>query len=384
MKSNKATVHNSPFTYVRGETSLFNDPGYDVTRLATQIQSVFPVTTIQDRLAPIQFYIKSNDTQYIDLGATKLKLKVRILADKGQLIKDGENVAPANNFLHSLFSQASCYFNETLVTPQSNAYPYKSYLETLLSYGKEYKKSQLSCSLFTREEDPTSTDEGNKDGYSKRYLRAKDSAVFELIGKPFVDVCARTCYLLPGVDVRFVFTRSTDEFALITPTDKKYSIEIQEAKLLVEKVTLLPSLALEHIRELEKGKLVCMPLRRVEVRQFTIAPGVHSVTNETLLSGLIPYRIICTLIDSKSFIGDMQTNPFNFSHHNLQYIHLSANGETVNAPLDLDYEKNLYLEAYDGLFKGLDINSEDVGLDITFEQFKKSFALYVFNIAQVR
>ena len=49
-----------------------------------------------------------------------------------------------NNWLHSLFSQVDVYLNDTLATSSSNTYPFRSYVETLLSYGAEAKKTQLT------------------------------------------------------------------------------------------------------------------------------------------------------------------------------------------------------------------------------------------------
>ena len=39
-------------------------------------------------------------------------------------------VAPVNNWLHSLFSQMEVYLNDTLVSPSSNTYPFRAYVDT--------------------------------------------------------------------------------------------------------------------------------------------------------------------------------------------------------------------------------------------------------------
>ena len=46
-------------------------------------------------------------------------------------------VGPVNNCLDSLFSQVDVYLNRTLVTPSTNMYANRAYMETLLSYGTE-------------------------------------------------------------------------------------------------------------------------------------------------------------------------------------------------------------------------------------------------------
>ena len=60
-------------------------------------------------------------------------------------------VAPVNNWLHALFSQVDVYLNGTLVTPSTNTYAYRAYIETLLSYGPDAKDTQLTSQLWHKD-----------------------------------------------------------------------------------------------------------------------------------------------------------------------------------------------------------------------------------------
>jgi len=46
--------------------------------------------------------------------------------------------------MHSLFWQVDISLNGTQVTATTNTYPYRAMMETLLSYGDDAKKSQLT------------------------------------------------------------------------------------------------------------------------------------------------------------------------------------------------------------------------------------------------
>ena len=72
-------------------------------------------------------------------------------------------VAPVNNWLHSLFSQVDVYLNDTLVTPSSNTYPFRTYVDTVQSYGTEAKNTQLTSQLWYKDMDATTVDGGNTD-----------------------------------------------------------------------------------------------------------------------------------------------------------------------------------------------------------------------------
>lgn len=52
-------------------------------------------------------------------------------------------IAPVNNILHSLFETVSVHFSKILVNPSSKYYPWKAYLNTLLSFNSEAKSTWL-------------------------------------------------------------------------------------------------------------------------------------------------------------------------------------------------------------------------------------------------
>ena len=78
-------------------------------------------------------------------------VRAKVVRGVGTDIADDAPVAPVNNWLHSLFSQVDVHLNDTLVTPSSNTYPFRAYVETLLSYGAEAKKTQLSSQLWYKD-----------------------------------------------------------------------------------------------------------------------------------------------------------------------------------------------------------------------------------------
>jgi hypothetical protein len=57
-----------------------------------------------------------------------------------------------NYFLYSLLSQIDVSLNGTLITNSTNAYPYRAYIENLLSHGPPAKKLQLTACLFYKDD----------------------------------------------------------------------------------------------------------------------------------------------------------------------------------------------------------------------------------------
>ena len=59
-----------------------------------------------------------------------------------------EPVGPVNLFLHSLFTQVDVSLNDRVITPSNSTYTYESLIQTLVTYGSDAKKSQLTSALF--------------------------------------------------------------------------------------------------------------------------------------------------------------------------------------------------------------------------------------------
>ena len=125
-------LHSHTEPCLKTELDLFSPPP---TQMAVEsLRWVFykPVSSLSDE-SPIKFCINGQNKDYLDLAHTLIKVKVQITLytkEKDTL------VAPVNNFLHSIYNQVDVYFNQKLVSPANNAYPYRAYLESLLNYDK--------------------------------------------------------------------------------------------------------------------------------------------------------------------------------------------------------------------------------------------------------
>ena len=100
---------------------------------------------------PIEFLIPGSGDDYLDLANTMLHVQVKVTRANGDDLDLADPVGSVNNWLHSLFSQVDVYLNGTLVTPSTNTYAYRAYIETLLSYGTDAKDTQLTGQLWHKD-----------------------------------------------------------------------------------------------------------------------------------------------------------------------------------------------------------------------------------------
>ena len=111
-----------------------------------------PLSSVENPDSAITYLIAGTD-EYVDLSKTILTVRGEITKGDGTKLTGGgqTDVAPVNNFLHSLFRQVDVYLNGKQVTPAMGTYPYRAYIETLLNYDASAKESQFTSALYYKD-----------------------------------------------------------------------------------------------------------------------------------------------------------------------------------------------------------------------------------------
>ena len=110
----------------------------------------------------------------------KLYVRAKLTSVDGKDLDSTDFTATANNLLHSLFTQFSITLNGTTITTTSDLYQYRSYLETLLTYGRDAATSHLTKSFSYLDSgdlqdcDPTEANPTDT-GFVARWNRIKQS-----------------------------------------------------------------------------------------------------------------------------------------------------------------------------------------------------------------
>ena len=188
---------------------------------------------------------------YLDLANTYLVIRTKVVRGVGTDLAADTPVAPVNNWLHSLFSQVDVHLNDTLVTPRSNTYPFRAYVDAVLSYGAEENNTQLTSQLWYKDT------AGHMDATSlverRRYVA--ESRVVEMMGRLHVDLFLQDRLLLNGVSVKIRLVRSKDAFSLRAGgQNPDYNVQIVDAVLFAGKAVMSPTVQMAHIKALEKGQ----------------------------------------------------------------------------------------------------------------------------------
>ena len=226
----------------KSELELFAVPPTQTAITSSQWVEHRPITSLTDT-GPIEFAITGSGEEYIDLSETYLQVTAKIVQPTGGSLQQtaGENgtvtgadagVGPVNLWPHSLFSQVDVSLNERLVTPSMNTYPYRAYLETLLSYGPAAKESYLSAALWYKDSAEYMEDQSSNEGFLKRQNWTMGSKQVTLLGRPHLDLCFQDRLMLNGVDIKMRLVRSKDSFNLMGDGH----VKIEDVSLFVRKV----------------------------------------------------------------------------------------------------------------------------------------------------
>ena len=316
----------------------------------------------------------------LDLKNSFIRVKAKIVNAVGELLDVTAEVAPVNFWLHALFSQIDMTLKDTLVTTSNNTYPYKAYIETLLSFGTESKQSQLTASMWYKDTNNFSLDQHNK-GYTKRKELARENHLIDMMGKLHLDLMFQDRYILNHTPIKLRLTRSKDKFAIVSPTDNTvFKVKLDSVKM-IRKVQVNSVIQTAHAKALEMGTAK-YPITRGECKTYTVSSGTRSHAEENLYSGQILKHIVIGFVKNSDINGTYQTNPFQFEHFDMDHIALNVGGTSVpGKALQPDFETGDYMNCYMILFSGMGSMYQDEGNHIDREEYKKGYTLICFDLS---
>lgn len=338
---------------IKSELDFFDIGPTQTSIDETRVEYCYPLTSL-DGSGHIEFRVNVGMDEFIDLNDVWIYTRSKILDGDGKALADHKTgvsgvppesvVFPVNYYNGSIFRQVEVSLNASPL-PSCALYPYRALMETMLSYSWQTKKQQLKAGLFEdangnnpESVDPLGADETNE-GVKARFERTKYSKEFECLGRIHSELFEQPKLLLNKVTLGIKFQRSDPKFILMSKkgVEANYRISIEQAILLVT-VKRVAS----HVREAIETRLLetnaKYNLRRVEMKFFTKGAGRSDVSVTNLCNGVIPSHIIMGMVETDSFNGSLNKNPFNFQSFSATEISIQRNGMDVPfKPLKLNF-----------------------------------------------
>ena len=346
-------------------------------------ENIYPVTNLEDG-GSIEFMLENNSVQFLDLANSFLKLKCKITKANGTNIVAEDVVTMINYPIASLYSQVDILLGGKVISSSTNNYAFRAYLETLLNYGEDAKKTQLGMGLFYQDTpgqlnvlDP----EGENSGLNERNEYGRLSRTVCLQGRIHSDIFNQGRLLINGVPLRITLHRQKNHFVLLSANQNAdYKVKIIDIAFCLRKVQLTPHKFEEIQKRLEKGPAL-YHLNRVDIKTHSIAAGLTSLNWDNAILGQLPTRVFIGMIDNTAFTGSFTENPFNFQHNNISSIAVFMNGKSVPGnPLKMDFTSGDFLEGYNSLFLTAGKLNRDEGGTIARKDYARGFTLFGFDL----
>lgn len=289
-----AFINQASTLNVKSELDIFTTLPIQTTVESGALQAYRPITSLSNE-GPIEFVVSgSSNDEYLDLGRVfihvQAKITVPIPVVSGSVAGVAPVVGPTNNWLHSMFSQVDIYLNQKCITPPTNCYNYRAYLENLLNYSNESKRTHLSSGLWSDDSagQMNSVAAANV-GFTQRRTLSVNNNKVDLYGPLHCDLFNVDKYLISGVEMTIKLQRAKQEFHLMGVANSNATFEITDAVLYARKVKISPSVILAHNKALSIATAK-YPITRVDIKTITIPADTQSKTLDNIYIGGLPKR----------------------------------------------------------------------------------------------
>lgn len=390
MIPNGVSGHNITETDVLSHsTEIFSPVSKELSMIKGQTVTLRPISEAED--GTIEFNIFPPGNTYTQLASTRLYLQLKVVKQNGANITIADNVAYVNNIGSSLFKTIEIAVNGQLKPDLTNTDAHiKSYVETLLTYGYSAQISHLKSNGWNKDKRGKyniftlvkANDIEPNPSYVERRNKCTGSKSFEVMFTPASDFLQSDRLLPPKTNIQLRFHREDPKFYMLSDSDAQlYKIKIEKAELQVRYIALNDRLAQTHKEAFQKMP-AALPFTKSEIKKYQFAGGMNSISYQHVITGDIPKSMILFMSTSDASNGDQKSNPFKFEHFNATRVSLNVNGEYLPSAggYMLDFDNNIYLKAYKGLFDNVGIAAANAGLNISPEDFASDCCFFAFDL----
>lgn len=370
----------------RAELDLFTLPPTQVA-IERSYWREFQTSNPISNSGPYDFFLPSNP-QLLDVQKNYVLIELCVKKNGNTKLEDTDKVAPINLIGKTLFKSVKLNLNGTEVFNSGDKYAFRAMIETELGFDADVKDTNIETAGYTKERAKSgkdTLDHGDTEAFLKRQLYFGDSKVVQICAPLHIDLFRQDRYLINNVDVRITLERNSDDFCLLKysgagAVPDRYSIQIVSMKFYVRTVEIAKPmlLGLEHTLQSHTAKY---PIKRVEVKSFHVAAGLHETPRNNVFAGQIPRRIVVGFVSGAAYNGALDKNPFNFLPFDVQEINVVAGGVIYPfVPFDLNFEENRFTRAYMQYWEAMGGADENSSTGITMRDFKYGHTLFVFNL----
>ena len=333
--------------YSNPRLELFDVPGTDISMSSRRWVKINPFNT---GINPVTFQVDPQD-DFLDLNESFFEVEFTAKKSDGTNLLEADVMGLANNLAHTLFKQINVRLNGTLISPQTDTYHLKAYIETILNNDQDDGETILTphgwynCLGLPDDGDPDELTQNQLDHTHNDYAALSQDLknlvqgrIQFLVGKrvtlrfkPYLEVFHLSKLLVPGVQIQIEMYFNPPAMWTVRWAGAN-TLRLLEADVSVRlnlcQVRVTPSIYMGLMNELTRGKKVATyPTVRGEIRTYS-----HPIDNRHFecnnpFHNILPNRLIVVLMEQAAFNGSVVHSPFNFGKFNLATIKQLVRGE---------------------------------------------------------
>ncbi len=329
---------------------------------------------------PYEFHVEPTSDTALCMHNIYLNVKARIVRENGDNLEANEEVALVSNAISSMWKSIETKINNHTITPSSSYnIAYKSMMECLLSIDPSSNNSFSTGGFVMDSIKRFDTCDNSNLGFKRRKERVKLSKVFDLCGPVCSDFLKADNFLAPGHRLSLKFTRSSDEFVIMSGTDHKYRLEVKDIALHVRRVKLNHEI-IGKIIDPAKPQQYLGPC--TELKQYALPTGVKRWTQKLYTGQNLPLHLTIGTTTTAASCGSLALNPFHFQNFGLCKINLRINGQSYpNEPFTPDFSNDHFMRELLAVYQNTGKYRVDSGNCIDRDYFKHGCFLMPFDLS---
>ena len=376
------STKNNPF-------NLFSGPDIETNISGSETHCFGPFNSLQNNSNFVFNLPSFEDCLYLPSIRLYGKIRIMSIGENGELKAPAaaEDFSVVNLLPSALFSRVSVKLNNQEISKIGhNCYPFKAYLETLLSFDSGAKESYLKTSMWHPDDVKTAksfkTTAAGKSGYDSR--KGIVSGGKEIFFSTMIhsDIFQQEKYLIPGVSIQLEFDKSDESFFLLAEEKYKNKLKVQFLSLQIYCTTVqVTDVVKDQLTSTMVSKPALYPMISTGISLSSIPQGTKQITLTGLHVGILPNLVLGMFIDSKALSGSMELNPFYFNNVDVEGLQFFVSGTPVPSKrFEMNYAKGDFLRIYDEMIKNLRLNTQNT-IAITPEEFKEMYNIYVIDLS---
>ena len=340
-------AHARSESYSNPRLELFDVPGTDISMSSRRWVKINPFNT---GINPVTFQVDPQD-DFLDLSESFFEVEFVAKKSDNTNLLAADVMGLANNLAHTLFKQINVRLNGTLISPQTDTYHLKAYIETILNHDRDDGETILTphgwynClgvpndgnadELTQNQLDPTHNDYAALTQDLKNVVQGRLQFLagkrVTLRFKPYLEVFHLSKLLVPGVQIQIemyfnppaMWTVRWAGAGTLRLTEADVSVRLNLCQ-----VRVTPSIYMGLMNELTRGKKVATyPTVRGEIRTYSHPNDNRHFECNNPFHNILPNRLIVVLMEQAAFNGSVVHSPFNFGKFNLATIKQLVRGE---------------------------------------------------------